>query len=532
MTNVAETSPQAVLIRAQLAKLGLRWIGNLSCNESQASLYQAALAGGEARVSATGALVTETGTHTGRSPKDKFIVIDDATASSVWWDNNLPLSPRHFELLKADMMVHARMKNLFVQDLVACADETQALQTRVITELAWHALFIRHLLKPANPAESFTPGFTIINLPSFKANPVRHGTASETVIALDLTNKLVLIGGTAYAGEIKKAVFTLLNYLLPASGVLPMHCSANVGEAGDTAIFFGLSGTGKTTLSADPTRTLIGDDEHGWGENGVFNIENGCYAKVINLSAKAEPDIHKASLGFGTVLENVGMDPETRIIDFNDGTLTENTRAAYTLDAIANASNTRLAPAPKAIIMLTADAFGVLPPIAKLNTEQALQQFLAGYTAKLAGTERGVKSPEATFSACFGAPFLPRHPQVYAELLRELITKHGTQCFLVNTGWTGGAYGTGTRMPLSVTRRLLQAALSGELDQAALRVDENLGLLVPEQVDGVDNKILNPRLTWADSAAYDAAAKTLAANFAKAIARFKHDAPVHILAAE
>lgn len=532
MVDVADTSPHATLIRAQLAKLGLRWIGKISCNESQASLYQAALANGEARASATGALVTETGAHTGRSPKDKFVVIDDATASTVWWDNNHALGPRHFELLKADMMVHARMKNLYVQDLIACADEAHALSTRVITEFAWQALFIRHLLEPANQAEGFTPDFTIINLPSFKANPARHGTASETVIALDFTQKLVLIGGTAYAGEIKKAVFTMLNYLLPASRVLPMHCSANVGEAGDTAIFFGLSGTGKTTLSADPSRTLIGDDEHGWGENGVFNIENGCYAKVINLSEKDEPDIFKASLGFATVLENVVMDDETRCVNFNDGSLTENTRAAYALNAIANASTTRQAPAPKTIIMLTADAFGVLPPIAKLNTEQALQQFLAGYTAKLAGTERGVKSPEATFSACFGAPFLARHPQVYAELLRELITKHDTRCFLVNTGWTGGAYGTGTRMPLSVTRRLLQSALSGELDQTALRVDENFGLLVPEHVDGVDDKLLNPRLTWADTDAYDAAAKKLVENFTKALGRFKHEVPAQILAAE
>lgn len=532
MTDVAETSPHAPKIRAELAKIGLRWIGKLSCNESQAGLYQAALANGEASASATGALVTETGPHTGRSPKDKFVVIDDATASTVWWDNNNALSPKHFELLKADMMVHARMKNLYVQDLVTCADEAHALPTRVITEFAWHALFIRHLLKPANQAEVFTPGFTVINMPNFKANPARHGTMSETVIALDLTQKLVLIGGTAYAGEIKKAVFTMLNYLLPASGVLPMHCSANVGPEGDTAIFFGLSGTGKTTLSADPTRTLIGDDEHGWGENGVFNIENGCYAKVINLSGKAEPDIYKASLGFATVLENVCMDDETRTIDFNDGTLTENTRAAYTLNAIANASSTRQAPAPKTIIMLTADAFGVLPPIAKLNTEQALQQFLAGYTAKLAGTERGVKSPEATFSACFGAPFLPRHPKIYAELLRDLITQHGTQCYLVNTGWTGGAYGIGTRMPLSVTRRLLQAALSGELDKTALRVDENFDLLVPEHVAGVDDRLLNPRCTWADANAYDAAAKTLVANFAKALSRFKLNPPAQVLAAE
>ena len=532
MTALAETSPQAALSRAQLAKLGLRWLGSLSCNESAASLYQAALANGEAKASATGALVTETGVHTGRSPKDKFIVLDDNSAGTVWWDNNQPLSPRHFEILKADMMVHARLKNLYVQDLVACADEAHALPTRVITEFAWHALFIRQLLKPANLAEAFTPKLTILNLPSFKADPARHGTASETVIAFDLSNNLILIGGTAYAGEIKKAVFTVLNYLLPAAGVLPMHCSANVGEASDTAIFFGLSGTGKTTLSADPSRTLIGDDEHGWGENGVFNIENGCYAKVINLSAKAEPEIYKAALAFATVLENVVIDDATRSIDFNNAMLTENTRAAYNLDAIANASSTRQASAPKTIIMLTADAFGVLPPIAKLNTEQALQQFLAGYTAKLAGTECGVKSPEATFSACFGAPFLPRHPHVYADLLRNLITKHGTRCFLVNTGWTGGAYGTGTRLPLAVTRRLLQAALCGELDNAEMRTDSNFDLMVPIHIDGVDDATLNPRLTWADLVAYDRSASNLVASYAKALGRFHMAKPAQTLAAE
>lgn len=532
MIDASETSPHTALVRADLAKLGLRWLGKLSCNESAASLYQAALANGEAKTSATGALVTETGIHTGRSPKDKFIVLDESTASTVWWDNNQALSPKHFALLKADMMIQARMKNLYVQDLSVCADPAHTLPTRVITEFAWHALFIRHLLKPTNADERFTPSFTIINLPSFKADPARHGSNSETVIAIDLTNRLILIGGTAYAGEIKKAVFTVLNYLLPAAGVLPMHCSANVGKAGDTTIFFGLSGTGKTTLSADPERTLIGDDEHGWGENGVFNIENGCYAKVINLSVKAEPEIHKASLGFATVLENVVMDENSRIIDFTDAGLTENTRAAYPLDAIVNASATRLAAASKTIIMLTADAFGVLPPIAKLTTEQALRQFLAGYTAKLAGTERGVKSPEATFSACFGAPFLPRHPQVYAELLRNLITTHGTQCYLVNTGWTGGAFGTGTRMPLSVTRRLLQAALSGELDQAEMRADENFDLLVPRHIQGVDDRLLNPRLTWADPEAYDASAKKLARDFVKALNRFNAEVPSQILAAE
>jgi phosphoenolpyruvate carboxykinase (ATP) len=430
------------------------------------------------------------------------------------------------------MLIHARMKDLFVQDLEACADAAETMQTRVITELAWHALFIRHMLKPANDLIAFKPGLTIINLPSFKSDPARHGTRSETVIAIDLAHNLVLIGGTQYAGEIKKAVFTVMNYILPSHNVLPMHCSANVGSDGDTAVFFGLSGTGKTTLSADPKRTLIGDDEHGWSDNGIFNIENGCYAKVINLSAQAEPEIHKAALSFTTLLENVELEEITREINFADNSRTENTRAAYPLSLIANASTTRQAPAPKTIIMLTADAFGVLPPIAMLNAEEAMQQFLAGYTAKLAGTEQGVKAPEATFSACFGAPFLARNPLVYASLLRQKLSESNTRCYLINTGWTGGAYGVGSRIPLAVTRKLLEAALSGQLIGTPTRQDENFGFAVPLFVDGVSNLLLDPKQNWVDQAAYDDEAQKLRALFDQALAKFEQVENFKRLAAE
>lgn len=524
-----DISPQLPVLRAQLAKLGLRWLGKLSYNESASALYELALSKGEGKASSTGALVVETGQHTGRSPKDKFIVCDDMTSSTVWWDNNQAMNPRHFEKLRADMMIHARLKDLCIQDLEACADPAQSLPVRVITELTWHGLFIRHLLKPA---ADFTTGLTIINLPSFKADPERHGTNSETVIALDLSNNLVLIAGTQYGGEIKKAVFTVLNYKLPSAGVLPMHCSANVGDAGDTAVFFGLSGTGKTTLSADPKRTLIGDDEHGWSDEGVFNIENGCYAKVIALSATAEPEIHKAALSFATLLENVVMAVDSLTVDFNDKSLTENTRAAYPLKLIANSSETRRAPTPKTIIMLTADAFGVLPPIACLTPDQAMQQFLAGYTAKLAGTEQGVKSPQATFSACFGAPFLPRHPQEYGALLKAKLAQHDTRCFLINTGWTGGAYGVGTRISLAATRKILEAALSGKLNNTPTRVDENFGFAVPVHIEGVDDQLLDPKRNWADKLAYDQSAQKLKHLFDQALEKFIPTATQKILAAE
>jgi phosphoenolpyruvate carboxykinase (ATP) len=509
------------VIRAQLAILGLRWANCISWNAVDAVLFQEAVERGEATVTATGGLAVTTGAHTGRSAKDKFIVRNAASESSVWWDNNQSLAQNQFDSLKTDMLAHARMKSLFVQDLLGGADVAHTLETRVITEFAWAALFIRHLLITPAAGKPFSPKLTIIHLPSFKADPAKHGTHSDTVIAIDLKAGIVLIGGTHYAGEIKKSVFTVLNHMLPTKGVLPMHCSANVGKSGDTAIFFGLSGTGKTTLSTDPDRTLIGDDEHGWSEQGIFNFEGGCYAKAINLSAANEPDIHAAALRFGTVLENVVIDPDTRQPDFADKTLTENTRLAYPLDAITNSSTSGKAPAPKAIIMLTADAFGVLPPIAKLSEDQAMYHFMSGYTAKVAGTERGITEPVATFSACFGAPFLPLHPTVYTDMLAERMRTYKVPCYLVNTGWTGGMYGSGKRIPLAVTRALVNAALSGAIDKVETRRDENFGFAVPVAVEGVEAKLLNPRNCWADSKAYDAAADKLVGLFAENFKKFE-----------
>ncbi|MDN5928271.1 MAG: phosphoenolpyruvate carboxykinase [Hyphomicrobiales bacterium] len=491
-------------------------------NLTEAALYEEVLRRGEAQLSAHGALVAVTGQHTGRSAKDKFVVRDTNTEDHVWWDNNSPMSPEHFETLLEDFKAHAAGKELFVQDLVGGADETHRLPVRVVNELAWHSLFIRNLLiRPERSALAvFEPKMTIIDLPSFKADPERHGCRTQTVIAVDLTRMIVLIGGTSYAGEMKKSVFTALNYLLPAKSVMPMHCSANEGADGDAAIFFGLSGTGKTTLSADPSRTLIGDDEHGWGPDGVFNFEGGCYAKTIRLSSEAEPEIYATTRRFGTVLENVVLDGD-RVPDLDDGSLTENTRSAYPLHFIANASATGKAPHPRNVIMLTADAFGVLPPIAKLTPAQAMYHFLSGYTAKVAGTEKGVTEPEATFSTCFGAPFMPRHPSEYGNLLRSLIAEHGVDCWLVNTGWTGGAYGTGKRMPIKATRALLAAALDGTLAGAEFRTDPNFGFAVPVSVPGVDASILDPRATWADKAAYDRQARRLVGMFVDNFAKFE-----------
>jgi phosphoenolpyruvate carboxykinase (ATP) len=500
-----------------LAAIGISGASRVFYNSSEVELYEEAIRRGEADLTVDGALRAITGQHTGRSPKDKFMVRDAETEKRIWWSNeNKAMSPEHFAVLKADMIAHAAGKELFVQDLVGGADAEYALPTRVVSEYAWHSLFIRNLLiRPKRDTLStFQQKLTIINLPSFKADPARHGCRSETVIACDFTNGLILVGGTSYAGENKKSVFSVLNYFLPEKGVMPMHCSANVGPNNDTTLFFGLSGTGKTTLSADPNRTLIGDDEHGWGKNGVFNFEGGCYAKVINLSAEAEPEIYAATRRFGTVVENVVLD-ENRVPDFTDGSLTENTRSAYPLDFIPNASRTGLAPHPKTIILLTADAFGVMPPVAKLTPEQAMYHFLSGYTAKVAGTEKGVTEPEATFSTCFGSPFMPRHPAEYGNLLKDLIAKHQVDCWLLNTGWTGGQYGVGHRMPIKVTRTLLTAALDGSLKNAEFRTDANFGFAVPVAVEGVDSKILDPRSTWADGAAFDAYAQKLVSMFIK-----------------
>jgi phosphoenolpyruvate carboxykinase (ATP) len=516
------------ITRSQLLGLGLGASDTISLNATAAELYELAIMRGEGHVAEGGSLVVSTGTHTGRSPNDKFFVRDAATESTIWWDNSRAMTRAQFQALKQDFMVHARNSNLFIQDLIGGADPLHELPTRVICENAWHALFIKHLLIAPTDAV-FAPRLTIIDMPSFRAEPARHGTNSQTVIAIDLANGLVLIGGTQYAGEIKKAVFTVLNYVLPESGVMPMHCSANVGVGGDTTVFFGLSGTGKTTLSADPARMLVGDDEHGWSADGVFNFEGGCYAKVIKLSAQAEPEIFATTKQWGTVLENVVMDKATRKLDLNDASLTENTRAAYPLSAIPNASATGRAGIPRNIVMLTADAFGVLPPIARLNPQQAMYHFLSGYTAKVAGTEQGVTSPSATFSTCFGAPFIPRDPSVYGDLLRGLIARHDVKCWLVNTGWTGGAYGTGHRMPIKATRALLAAALSGELDNVSCRTDPHFGFAVPTAVAGVDARMLNPRETWADKKTYDAQARQLVAMFVKNFDRFKNGVSADVM---
>ena len=482
-----------------------------------AFLIAAALRREEGMLAASGPLVVNTGRHTGRSAQDKFIVRDWLTESAIWWGKvNQPMTPGAFDALREDFVAHlAGLDEVFVQDLHGGSQAEHRIRVRVVTELAWHSLFVRTLLvRPtADELAGFAPEYTIIDLPSFRADPARHGCRSETIVAVDFSRRTVLIGGTAYAGEMKKAVFSILNYVLPPRGVMPMHCSANIGPKGDTAIFFGLSGTGKTTLSADASRTLIGDDEHGWSDTAVFNFEGGCYAKMIRLSPDAEPEIFATTKRVGTILENVVMDPVTRILDLDDASLAENTRGAYPIDFIPNASADNMGPVPRNLVMLTADAFGVLPPIARLTPDQAMYHFLSGYTAKVAGTEIGVTEPEATFSTCFGAPFMPRHPSVYGNLLKERIASGGVSCWLVNTGWTGGKYGVGKRMPIKVTRALLNAALDGSLNDVEFRIDPNFGFEVPVAVLGVDSAILDPRQTWADKAAYDATARRLAQLF-------------------
>jgi phosphoenolpyruvate carboxykinase (ATP) len=509
---------------------GLKELGGLHRNLTAPALYEHALRRGEAVVADGGALVADTGVHTGRSPKDKFIVIDDTTRDTVWWDNSNSMSPEQFAALHADMAAHAKGMSLYAQDLHGGADPVHRIKVRVFTEYAWHSLFIRNLLIRPDASElaDFAPEMTIIDLPSFRADPARHGCRSETVIACDFTNRIVLIGGTSYAGEMKKSVFSMLNFLLPASRVMPMHCSANIGPKGDSAVFFGLSGTGKTTLSADASRTLIGDDEHGWSDDGIFNFEGGCYAKTINLSPENEPEIYATTKMFGTILENVPL-REDRSPDFDDTRYTQNTRCSYPLHYIPNASETGKGGHPKNVVFLTADAFGVLPPISKLSPEQAMYHFISGYTAKVAGTERGVTEPQATFSACFGAPFMPLHPTVYAELLAEKIKEHGSQVWLVNTGWTGGPHGVGSRMKLSYTRRMVNAALDGELDDVEFVEEPFFGLMVPTSVPDVPDEVLNPKATWEDKAAYDEKAKALAAMFKKNFEQFKDRASEDIL---
>lgn len=497
---------------------GISGLGNVYYNYLEPALIQEALKRDEGTLGQGGAFLVTTGKFTGRSPKDKHVVKTPSVADSIWWENNAAMSPDGFDALHADMLEHMKGRDYFVQDLIGGSDPTVSINVRMVTELAWHNLFIRHLLRRPERAalDSFIADFTVINCPSFQANPEKHNCRSETVIAMNFDKKVILIGGTEYAGENKKSVFTLLNYLLPEKGIMPMHCSANhaVGNPVDTAVFFGLSGTGKTTLSADPQRVLIGDDEHGWSDRGTFNFEGGCYAKTINLNPEAEPEIFATTSKFGTVIENMVFDPETFELDFDNDSLTANMRCAYPLEYISNASDTALGGHPKNIIMLTCDAFGVLPPIARLTPAQAMYHFLSGFTSKVAGTERGVTEPEPTFSTCFGAPFMPRRPEAYGNLLREKIAKHGATCWLVNTGWTGGAYGTGSRMPIKATRALLTAALDGSLAEAKFRKDENFGFEVPVQVPGVDTALLDPRSTWNDPDAYDAQAAKLVQMFA------------------
>jgi phosphoenolpyruvate carboxykinase (ATP) len=498
-------------------------------NPSPADTIETALKRGEGKLTAGGAFLAITSPFTGRSPEDKFIVEEASSKDKVWWGKvNRPLSEEHFNLLEADVKAYLNTKELFIRDLYACANPKRRLKVRLISENAWHTLFAYNLfIRPyAADLADFEPNFTILHAPEFHPDPARHGTRAPksgptAVIALNIAKRTVVIAGTRYAGEIKKSVFTALNYLLPLDGVFPMHCAANVGPQGDTALFFGLSGTGKTTLSADHRRGLIGDDEHGWGESGVFNFEGGCYAKVIKLSSEAEPEIYATLSLFGTVLENVVMDDHTRTLDLDSQTITENTRAAYPIHAIPNYVASGVGTHPRNVIFLTADAFGVLPPIAKLTREQALYYFLSGYTAKLAGTERGVTEPSATFSTCFGAPFMVHFPTVYAELLAKKLDDWKSDVWLVNTGWSGGPYGVGQRMKIAHTRAMVTAALDGRLTDIPTQPHPIFGLHLPTHCPGVPEGVLNPRDTWADTDAYDAKAKELAAKFVENFKQFE-----------
>jgi phosphoenolpyruvate carboxykinase (ATP) len=519
-------------------KFGFKSLAGVHWNLTAPALYEHAIANKEAEIVEGGALCAETGHHTGRSPKDKHTVVDALTENSVWWDGNRKMSKENFDNLLADFIAHTGGKKLFAQDLYGGADPKYRIKVRVFTELAWHSLFIRTLLIRPEQAElaGFVPDMTIVDLPSFRPDAKRHGgrEGSDTMVAIDFTRKIVLICGSSYAGEMKKSVFTTLNFYLPAQNVMPMHCSANVGPDGDSALFFGLSGTGKTTLSADPNRTLIGDDETGWGPDGIFNFEGGCYAKTVNLTHENEPQIWDATNRFGAILENVVFDLNTRVPDYTDISKTENTRSAYPLDFIPNASRTGRAGHPKNIIFLTADAYGVMPPIAKLSPAQAMYHFLSGYTAKVAGTEKGLVGVQPEFSTCFGAPFLPRPPAEYGNLLRKYIAEPKVDCWLVNSGWTGGKYGEGSRMPIKATRALVTAALNGSLKSAQFRTDPYFGFSVPTSVQGVEPHLLNPIKTWKDKAEFDKTARDLVKMFQDNFVKFedKVDAEVRQAAPE
>jgi len=531
-TSRQRSTPSSAQARGEATgPIRLEQAASLLLNPVPAVLYEHALERGEAQVAGTGGLVVDTGHFTGRSPSDKFIVRNRATREAVdWGDINQPLEQAPFDRLQADMEAHLEGMRLYVQDLHAGSDPRYRIPVRIVTEYAWHSLFAHNLFVRA-PVPHERPEWVVVDLPSFRADPERHATHTSTVVAMDFERRLVLIGDTEYGGEIKKSIFSALNLALPEKGVLPMHCSANATADGQVALFFGLSGTGKTTLSVDGGRTLIGDDEHGWSDAGVFNFEGGCYAKTIRLSEAAEPEIYTATRRFGTVLENVRLLSDSRELDFDDESRTENTRAAYPLDFMPNAAETTVGDHPRDIVFLTADAFGVLPPIARLSVEQAMYHFLSGYTAKVAGTERGVDEPSATFSACFGAPFMPLPPIRYARMLGERIRRQGSRVWLVNTGWSGGPFGTGERMRLAHTRALVRAALRGDLDDVPYVRDTTFGLAVPERVPGVPPGLLTPRGSWDDPEAFDRQAARLAAMFEQNFARFRDGAPPEVAAA-
>ena len=519
-----ETTPST---RGPDERIGRR----LLANRSTADLYELAIREGEGVLAAEGPLVVRTGKHTGRSPRDKFVVREPSTESKVWWGQvNHPIGEAEYAGFRARLVDYLRSRDVYAQDLHVGAHPAHRRSLRVYTETAWASIFARNLfIRPSRESlREFVPNFTIIDAPSFRADPAIDGTRSETAILLHLARNEILIAGTMYAGEIKKSAFTVMNFLMPDEGVLPMHSAVNVGTDGDPAVFFGLSGTGKTTLSADPRRTLIGDDEHGWGADGLFNFEGGCYAKTIRLSPMYEPDIFQTTRRFGTILENVVLDPVTRELDLDSEEVTENTRGAYPLDFIGNASDIGVTGHPANVVLLTADAFGVLPPISRLTRDQAMYHFLSGYTAKLAGTEVGVKEPSVTFSTCFGAPFMPRPPAEYARMLGERLDRHQVPTWFVNTGWTGGPYGTGQRMNIDHTRSMVRAALAGALDDVPMRRDDRFGLMVPTACPGVPTESLDPRGTWRDPDAYDRTADALARMFVENFRAYADQVPAPV----
>jgi phosphoenolpyruvate carboxykinase (ATP) len=520
-----------------LEQHGIKNFKEVHWNLSTPDLYENIIRRSEGTLSHLGPICVQTGEHTGRAPNDKFIVQESSSQENIWWGKiNKPFTVDQFDALHSRVLAYLQGREIFVQDCCAGADPNHQLHIRVITETAWHSLFARNMfiqITESAKLESHDPGFTVIHVPGFKAIPAIDGTNSEVFVIVDYGKQLVLIGGTSYAGEIKKSIFSVLNYILPHKDkVLSMHCSANIGKKGDSAVFFGLSGTGKTTLSADKNRILIGDDEHGWSDDGVFNFEGGCYAKVIRLSQEAEPDIFECTRSFGTILENVRVDMATRRLDLDDSSLTENTRASYPISHIPNATPDGEGGHPKNVIMLTCDAYGIMPPVAKLTPEQAMYHFISGYTAKIAGTEKGMsREPSAVFSTCFGAPFMTLHPSVYANMLGEKIAKHNVSCWLVNTGWTGGPYGVGTRMEIAHTRAMIKAILDGQLDKTATFEDPVFGLQIPEKVEGVPNEVLNPRNTWKRPEDYDKKAKELANQFVENFKEYEKTVSKEILAA-